>query len=314
MDSSQPSKDLTSRPTYSNSQVREYLTSIQHSAQVPSPSSLSLEYLSTLQRHHLATYPFENLSIHYSSTHSVSLDLDVLYDKFVRKRRGGYCMEQNAFFGTVLRSLGYEVTNVGGRVCDAVNGGLGLQYGSWSHMINLVTISSAKYMVDVGFGGDGATAPILLEDGTVNPRISPSEMRVVKSALPEHTDRAQEAWIYQVRSSSDTAWSPVYSFTETEFFPQDYEMMNFWTSTSRQSFFTYAILLAKMVMDSDGRLVGSVTMMNGEAKRRIWGQVLETRTCRSEKERLEVLREWFGIVLTEEEERAIRGTVTELKG
>lgn len=181
-------------------------------------------------------------------------------------------------------------------------------------MINLVTISSDKYMVDVGFGGDGATAPILLENGTVNPRISPSEMRLVKSALPEHTDRAQEVWIYQVCSSSGTAWSPIYSFTETEFFPQDYEMMNYWTSTSRQSFFTYAILLAMMLMDSDGRMVGSVTMMNGEAKRRIWGQVTEARTCRSEKDRLEVLKEWFAIVLTEEEQRAIKGTVTELKG
>ncbi|KAL9582302.1 MAG: hypothetical protein Q9212_003373 [Teloschistes hypoglaucus] len=233
MNPSQPPKDPTSRPTYTPSQLHDYLESIQHSDQVPSPSSLSLEYLTTLQQHHLATYPFENLSIHYSPTHSVSLDLNVLYDKFVRKRRGGYCMEQNAFFGTVLRSLGYEVTNVGGRVCDAVNGGPGLRYGSWSHMINIVTISFDKYMVDVGFGGDGATAPILLEDGTVNPRISPSEMRLVKSTLPEHTDRTQEVWIYQVRSSSDAAWSPIYSFTETEFFPQDYEMMNFWTSTSR---------------------------------------------------------------------------------
>ncbi|KAL8660289.1 MAG: hypothetical protein Q9202_006700 [Teloschistes flavicans] len=289
MDPSQATKDPTIRPTYTSSQIYEYLASIHQPAHVPSSSSLSLEYLTTLQRHHLATYPFENLSIHYSPTHSVSLDLDVLYDKFIRKRRGGYCMEQNAFFGTVLRSLG-------------------------SHMINLITIASRKYMVDVGFGGDGATAPIPLEDGTVHLRISPSEMRLVESAIPEHTDRTQRVWIYQVRSSPESAWSPVYSFTETEFFSQDYEMMNFWTSTSRQCFFTYAILLAKMVMGERGQLVGNVTMMNGEAKRRIGGQVLESRTCRSEKERLEVLREWFGLVLTEEEERAIRGTVTELKG
>lgn len=181
-------------------------------------------------------------------------------------------------------------------------------------MINLITIASRKYMVDVGFGGDGATAPIPLEDGTVHLRIAPSEMRLVESAIPEHTDRNQRVWIYQVRSSPESAWSPVYSFTETEFFPQDYEMMNFWTSTSRQCFFTYAILLAKMIMGERGQLVGNVTMMNGEAKRRIGGQVLESRTCRSEKERLEVLREWFGLVMTEEEERAIRGTVTELEG
>lgn len=40
-------------------------------------------------------------------------------------------MENNAFFGTVLRSLGYEVTSVGARVCMGVNGGDRSGYGSW---------------------------------------------------------------------------------------------------------------------------------------------------------------------------------------
>ncbi|KAL8692670.1 MAG: hypothetical protein Q9218_002343 [Villophora microphyllina] len=306
-------EDPTSRPTYSTSQLNEYLQSIQQPAHSAKSSSPNLEYLTTLQKYHLATYPFENLSIHYSPTQTVSLDLDVLYEKFVCKRRGGYCMEQNAFFGTILRSIGYEVTNVGARVSDAVNGGPGIRYEPWSHMVNIITISARKYMVDVGFGGNGATAPLPLEENTVHSRISLGEMRLVTSALPEHTDRAQRLWIYQVRSTPQDAWSPIYSFTETEFFPQDYEMMNFYTSNSKKCFFTYAIVAAKMVME-DGKLVGSVTMFNGEAKKRVGNEVVETRTCRSEKERLEVLRGWFGIVLAEEEERGIRGAVTELKG
>lgn len=32
------------------------------------------------------------------------------------KKRGGYCMELNQFFGCVLMSMGFEVVSTGGRV------------------------------------------------------------------------------------------------------------------------------------------------------------------------------------------------------
>ena len=40
-------------------------------------------------------------------------------------------MENNGFFGTVLRSMGYDVTSVGARVCEGVGGGDGSLFGSW---------------------------------------------------------------------------------------------------------------------------------------------------------------------------------------
>lgn len=41
-------------------------------------------------------------------------------------------MENNAFLGTMLRSMGYDVTSVGARVCDGIHGGDGETFGSWS--------------------------------------------------------------------------------------------------------------------------------------------------------------------------------------
>ncbi|KAL9048681.1 MAG: hypothetical protein Q9206_005908, partial [Seirophora lacunosa] len=182
------------------------------------------------------------------------------------------------------------------------------------HMINIITIAGEKYMVDVGFGGNGPTAPLPLEEDTARGRLGPGQMRLVRSKIEEQTDAEQRLWIYQIRHSPDGEWEPTYCFTETEFLPQDYEMMNFWTSQNRCSLFTYSILMAKMVME-DGRLVGTVTMRDGEAKkRRVENGAVESKTCKSENERLQVLREWFGIRLTQEEERGIRGMVTELKG
>lgn len=180
-------------------------------------------------------------------------------------------------------------------------------------MINIITIAGEKYMVDVGFGGNGPTAPLLLEEETARGRLGPGQMRLVRSKIEEQTDAEQRLWVYQIRHSPDGEWEPTYCFTETEFLPQDYEMMNFWTSQNRCSLFTYSILMAKMIME-DGRLIGAVTMRDGEVKkRRVENGVVESKTCKSENERLQVLKEWFGIRLTQEEERGIRGTVTELK-
>ena len=79
----------------------------------------------------LAYVPFGSLGLHYSKTHLLSLDPDDLYQKLIVKRMGGYCMENNTFFGTMLRSLGYKLINAGGRVSEATEGRLGSGYGGW---------------------------------------------------------------------------------------------------------------------------------------------------------------------------------------
>ncbi len=64
--------------------------------------------LAALQAAHLATVPFEDYDIHLGV--ALSLDLDDLFDKVVRRRRGGFCYELNGLFGQLLRELGYRVT------------------------------------------------------------------------------------------------------------------------------------------------------------------------------------------------------------
>jgi arylamine N-acetyltransferase len=81
-----------------------------------------LAFATVLQKYFLANVPWENLDLHYSSHHTISLDPMHLFHKIVEKGmgRGGYCMENTAIFGTVLRSLGYDIMTTGGRVNDAV--------------------------------------------------------------------------------------------------------------------------------------------------------------------------------------------------
>lgn len=85
-----------------------------------------LKYLSELQKYQLAAVPFEDLSLHYSKLPGISLDRDDLYEKIVERRRGGYCMELNFFFATILKTLGYKVIQIGARVFGPTG-----EFGGW---------------------------------------------------------------------------------------------------------------------------------------------------------------------------------------
>ena len=224
-------------------------------------------------------------------------------------------MENNCFFGTVLRSLGFTVHSVGARVNNAADGSGREGYNGWSHMINIVTLADGKkYMLDVGFGGNGPIRPLLLDaENSQSKGIEPAEIRLAYQNIPENRDLDQKLWVYQHRNEPQAKWVPMYCFTELEFLPQDYEIMSFWTSQSRKTWFTFRIVVVRTIME-EGELVGEVILMGGELKRRVKGVTEHLRSCEREDERMAVLKEWFGVELTEEERAGIRGMVTELKG
>ena len=121
--------DWSERPIYSPEQLDQYFARInlpqRHRepfiAQSSKDNEASLGFLKILQRYQVAAVPFENLNLHYSVQRHISIDAEKLFDKIVatKSERGGYCMENNTLFGTVLRSLGYNVMSVGGRVNEA---------------------------------------------------------------------------------------------------------------------------------------------------------------------------------------------------
>jgi len=286
----------------------------------------------------MATVPFENLALHYSTHHSITLDPECLFEKVVGRGRGGYCMENNCFFGTVLRTLGYAMVSVGARVSNATNGradggytGLYgargrassevlpdtciLIYSCSSHMVNIVTVDGKRYMVDVGFGSNGPTHPLPLVDGEVSVGIAPEELRLLWTSIAQNTDPTQKLWVFQHRNDSQSPWQDAYCFTDLEFLPVDYEVMNFRISQSRTSWFTYMIVCVKTVLevlDEEQEVVGTVMLVGNEVKRRVKGKTELLVTCKTEEERVQALEKWFDIHLTYEERKGIMGMVTEL--
>ncbi|KAF2460686.1 hypothetical protein BDY21DRAFT_280446 [Lineolata rhizophorae] len=321
----------TPSPAYTPAQLTRYFAHIalpsthQHHSTASLPPASALSLLARLQRHQLAAVPFENLSLHYSRARRVSLAADDVLDKVlggpegdkVAARRGGYCMENNTLFGSVLRALGYSVYAVGGRVNEAEE----RRWSGWAHTVNLVTIASTTYLVDVGFGPNGPTQPIPLSSTTpsVVGHVAPAQSRVLRKPFYLHAPSPQYLWAYQHRTTPGDDFKDMYVFDEREYFAEDFAVMNLYTSRAADCIFTENVICAKMIMGQEEEggegpeLAGAKILKNGDFKVRMGERTVRSRTCGTEEERVEVLREEFGIELDEEQKEAIKGTVTELK-
>ncbi|KAL2064693.1 hypothetical protein VTL71DRAFT_3831 [Oculimacula yallundae] len=293
-------------------------TRFHHSSSPP----LDIKYLTALHVHQISTSPYENLQLHYSKTHRVSLDPQDIFKKIVtnKRGRGGYCMENSIFFNHVLRALGFTVYTAGVRVRPRVGGVPTGKYAGWFHIVNIVTLPSGeKYMVDVGFGGDGATKPLPMISGHVSTNLGPQEVRLLHSTIPEQVDQSKMLWIYQYRNGKDKEWNSFYAFPEVEFTEADFEVVNYYTSTcmSESMFQTRTVLGIRFLrgvvegQEEEG-IVGKIMLVNGLVKRNDGGKTSVVKVCENEDERVEALREYFGIELTEEERLGVRGRNVEL--
>ncbi|KAJ4388234.1 hypothetical protein N0V93_008841 [Gnomoniopsis smithogilvyi] len=296
---------------YTPKQLELYFKHIRIEPSIFDGSSVGdqLQNLTRLQQHHLARIPFDSVALHYSPTRLLSLDHDGLFQKIVINSRGGYCMEVNTLFGSVLRSLGYTVISVGGRV----------KHMKWSHMVNIVTIAGSNYLVDVGFGAKEPIQPVPLKDGheftgllSITGRLDLKHLE--KHSTAARSDPSQRLWVYSVRSDALSEWEEMYSFTETEFFPEDFAVMSYYVSTSPHSWFVQEVVAYRMLMDEGkNQLVGEVALHGNVLKTRLQGQNEDVRHLRNEKDRIKSLADEFGISLTEREQRAIVGLASEIK-
>jgi N-hydroxyarylamine O-acetyltransferase len=109
------------------------------------PAAADLATLRLLQERHLTAVPFENLSIHLGEP--IELDEEALFDKVVRRRRGGFCYELNGLFAALLRELGYQASLRAAQVFRP-DGTLGPPLDHAAIVVEL----DEPWLVEVGFG------------------------------------------------------------------------------------------------------------------------------------------------------------------
>jgi N-hydroxyarylamine O-acetyltransferase len=181
--------------------VDAYLERIGYSSQ----REPTIEVLRGLLAAHRETVPWENLDIVRGKP--ISLDVDALFDKIVRRRRGGFCHELNQLFDALLCALGFQTTLL---ACESVTLIDGQVFPPFSHQLLLVTLASSWFL-DVGFGARGPRAPLNLDDhGEQSDGVS--RFRIDRSADGR----------YHLRHFFADAWRPIHDFTLEPRRPSDF--------------------------------------------------------------------------------------------
>jgi arylamine N-acetyltransferase len=180
-------------------------------------------------------------------------------------------------------------------------------------MVNIVTLGKKKYLVDVGFGPDGPCRPIPLDSKYEAVGIAPQMLKLEYRCLSIHSDPEQRLWVFSHKRQPESGWLEAYAFSEMEFFPEDFEVMNFSTMTSRRSFFTHKVICVKAILSpGENEIEGIMSLYHNEGKKRIHGEIVESETFATESERIQVLENWFGIRLSEKEKLGINNMMSEL--
>ena len=218
------------------------------------PRAATLETLRELHRLHPQAVAFENLDPLLKRP--VQLDASSLERKIVHNGRGGYCYEQNLLFGHVLRALGFRVSEHAARVLWNVPAGVDT---SRVHMLLLVDLEGERYLVDVGFGGNVLTAPLLLNSAAEQP--TPHEpFQVLKDG---------DHYVLQFKMRGN--WLRLYRFDLSEQLLSDHEQGNWFVSTHPKSIFVNGLMGARAEPDRRYALANnmlSVHRLNGESEKR----------------------------------------------
>lgn len=240
------------------------------------PRASTLAVLRELHRLHPLAIPFENLDP--LAGRRVSVKLPDIVEKLVARHRGGYCFEHNTLFAHVLMQLGFSVTPLSARVLFGQSPGARTPR---THMLLRVEAEGDSWIADVGFGGATLCAPLLLS--TEAEQQTPHEpARLVTLSANER----------KLELNDGEKWFDVYRFELTPAEWVDYEVANWYTSASPDSFFTFSLIAC---MAREG---GRAILFNDRfTERDAHGQVSEERTITNGEELALCLRERFGIDL-----------------
>lgn len=180
-------------------------------------------------------------------------------------------------------------------------------------MVNLVTIGKQNYLVDVGFGSNGPHQPVPLRREFEFHNVGDQCGRLLFGPIAQHTGKDQQLWKYEIRNGEGATWTPAYCFTETEFIPEDFTIINYYMSTSRESWFTFHVVCVLMLLDEEGqKIVGDITLFNNTLKRRLGAtsEVLETFT--SDEARVAALAKYLNITVSKAGRESVRHTSAEI--
>jgi N-hydroxyarylamine O-acetyltransferase len=201
--------------------------------------------------------------------------LPLLFNKIVKRRRGGYCYELNGLFAALLRGLGFRVDLLSAGVASA-SGGFSPDF---DHLGLLVQLDQA-WLADVGFG-DSFLEPVPFngpDDGVEDPA---GRFRVWREGAG-----------FVLQSWGDGFWRPQFHFALKPRDLDDFAERNRFQQTSPESHFTRGRVCSMPVDGGRVTLSGQRLIETREGER-------EERELLSDAEVDAVLLDRFGVLLDE---------------
>ena len=238
------------------------------------PIEPNLATLAALHAAHVDAIPFEGFDP--LLRRPVNLDLVSVRDKLVDSRRGGYCFEQNVLFKAVLEAIGFKVTGLTARVRWMSEPDSPL--GPREHMLLKVDLPGGPYLADVGFGACVLDAPLQLKTGV-------EQRTAMGTFVLGETDGH-----FSLSAKQPDGFRTMYLFNLEPQIQADYELGNWYTSTSPQVPFFSMLIMERVSSDKRYKLINRRFVIEARD-----GQAASERSLGSAAEFSQVLDETFNV-------------------
>ncbi|KZN28815.1 hypothetical protein N480_08600 [Pseudoalteromonas luteoviolacea S2607] len=247
--------------------AQQYLTELGLTHRV-----LDLEFLNQLQRKHIAQYSFNSISVLLNRP--MPLDIPHLFNKLITKQSGGYCFEHNKLVYTILQSLGFDVKLLLAKV--VYNRDIDVPR---THRATLVTYEGADYLLDVGFGPQGAFYPLKLVLDT--PQQQGSE--IFQISLKNGTT-------YHFQVLKNGAFFTLYTFDLYNYTESDCDLSHFYSHKYPEAAFVKNLVVSRKTLDI------THSLRNGQYHH-ITDKYTEITTITCEKQLHQLLNQQFNLNL-----------------
>ena len=256
---------------YNKEQIDLYLKKMEYNDEI----KIDYETLCKLQIAHLTHIPYENIDV--LNRKPISLEAQDLFDKMIVKQRGGYCFELNGLYSNLLKSLGFDVTNLAVRFIYQ-DGNTRMRL----HRILKIDIDDKSYISDVGVLSELSRKSLELEAGKVQ------NDGKCDYKFEYNPKQEGEYILYQRKPKKD--WKQIYSFSLEPQLDIDYVLPSFYCESHPNSPFINSMKVARYTEDEH------IRFFDGELIFYKDGQVIKIEKVREDKID-DVLKEYFNIVI-----------------
>lgn len=204
-------------------------------------TAADLPTLAGIVGRHAAAIPFEAIDVLLGK--GIDIAPGAVFDKLVRRRRGGYCFEQNGLLRQALEALGFAVEARLARVLWMRPADTAPMRPT--HLVLTVRIGGRDFLADAGFGNGTPTAPLAFD--TAEPQATPLETFRLRPSPAGH--------VLEMRINE--SWAPVYDIFAGRPADRDIAEANRFTATHPESRFLHDLMLARATADARFLLLGN---------------------------------------------------------